>query len=89
MMQILRYLMLFCRILRSHRIKFASAMATITTRESPGLLRICKWFKGKRPQKVPMPDLIRFAIATAPRASESIALKWADLNQEARILSSK
>lgn len=35
--------------------------------------------KGKR-QRVPMPDLIDFAIATAMRLGEIIRLKWSDLN---------
>jgi integrase len=49
--------------------------------------RICKWFddKGKR-QKVPMPDLIRFAIETAMRAGEIINLKWSDLNEADRTI---
>lgn len=44
--------------------------------------RICAWFeaKGKR-QKVPMPDLILFAIETAMRAGEIINLRWDDLNE--------
>ncbi|MEB0164719.1 site-specific integrase, partial [Glaciimonas sp. CA11.2] len=43
---------------------------------------ICEWFnaKGNR-QKVPMPDLIHFAMATAMRAGEIINLKWCDLNE--------
>lgn len=45
------------------------------------IARICAWYaaKGAR-QKVPMGDLIHFAIATAMRASEIIRLTWADLN---------
>ncbi len=37
-------------------------------------------------QKVPMPDLIKFAIATAMRMGEIINLKWADLNEEHRTI---
>lgn len=46
------------------------------------ITRICDWFaaKGGR-QKVPMGDLIHFAIATAMRCGEIIGLKWADLNE--------
>lgn len=49
--------------------------------------RICAWFdaKGDR-QRVPMPDLIRFAIASAMRAGEIIRLKWADLNEKDRTI---
>lgn len=43
---------------------------------------ICGWFENKQRQKVPMPDLIRFAIATAMRLGEIINLKWADLNEQ-------
>lgn len=48
---------------------------------------ICKWFddKGSR-QKVPMPDLIKFAIASAMRAGEIIRLKWDDLNEADRTI---
>lgn len=46
------------------------------------ITKICAWFtaKGAR-QRVPMPDLIHFAIATAMRAGEIIGLKWADVNE--------
>lgn len=46
------------------------------------IARICAWFvaKGAR-QKVPMGDLIHFAIATAMRAGEITRLKWTDLNE--------
>ncbi|AMP06557.1 phage integrase family protein [Collimonas pratensis] len=49
--------------------------------------QICEWFlaKGSR-QKVPMPDLIHFAIATAMRAGEIINLKWDDLNETDRTI---
>lgn len=49
--------------------------------------RICAWFesKGVR-QKVPMPDLIRFAIASAMRAGEIIRLRWEDLNETDRTI---
>lgn len=39
--------------------------------------------KGSR-QRVPMPDIIQFAIATAMRLGEIINLKWADLNEKDR-----
>lgn len=48
--------------------------------------RICNWFKAKPRQKVPMPDLIRFAIESAMRAGEIINLKWADLNETDRTI---
>ncbi len=48
---------------------------------------ICQWFEDKgRRQKVPMPDLIRFAIASAMRAGEIIGLKWEHLNEADRTI---
>lgn len=49
--------------------------------------QICKWFrdKGAR-QKVPMPDIILFAIETAMRAGEIIGLRWVDLNEADRTI---
>jgi integrase len=49
--------------------------------------RLCAFFaaKGSR-QKVPMPDLIRFAIATAMRLGEIINLQWSDLNESDRTI---
>lgn len=49
--------------------------------------QLCQHFasKGTR-QRVPMPDLIRFAIATAMRLGEIIRLKWADLNEVDRTI---
>jgi integrase len=41
---------------------------------------ICLFFTVKRKQKVPMEDLILFAIETAMRLGEIINLKWEDLN---------
>jgi integrase len=42
---------------------------------------ICLFFTVKRKQKVPMEDLILFAIETAMRLGEIINLKWVDLNE--------
>jgi integrase len=49
--------------------------------------RLCTHFdnKGSR-QKIPMSDLIRFAIASAMRLGEIIGLKWADLNEADRTI---
>lgn len=49
--------------------------------------RLCEHFraKGSR-QRVPMPDVIRFAVATAMRLGEIIDLKWADLNEADRTI---
>ncbi|MBD8628344.1 site-specific integrase [Oxalobacteraceae sp. CFBP 8753] len=46
---------------------------------------LCEHFraKGSR-QRVPMPDIIQFAVATAMRLGEIINLKWADLNEKDR-----
>jgi len=41
---------------------------------------ICLYFTTKVRQKVPMEDLILFAIDTAMRAGEIIGLKWDDIN---------
>lgn len=43
-------------------------------------------YAGIKRQKVPMPDLIRFAVATAMRVGEIILLKWADINEEHRTI---
>jgi integrase len=44
--------------------------------------KLCALFKAKGTrQKVPMADLIQFAIATAMRTGEIISLQWADLNE--------
>jgi integrase len=49
--------------------------------------RLCAHFddKGTR-QRIPMSDLIRFAIASAMRLGEIIGLKWADLNETDRTI---
>lgn len=46
---------------------------------------LCKHFraKGSR-QRVPMSDIIEFAVATAMRLGEIITLRWADLNERDR-----
>jgi integrase len=48
---------------------------------------LCDHFraKGSR-QRVPMPDIIQFAVATAMRLGEIINLKWADLNEADRTI---
>lgn len=50
------------------------------------LERITAHFEGKKRQRIPMGDLIAFAVATAMRAGEIIALKWADLNEADRTI---
>lgn len=50
------------------------------------LHRLKAHFAAKVRQKVPMPDLIDFAVATAMRAGEIIRLQWADLNEEDRTI---
>jgi integrase len=49
--------------------------------------QLCEHFraKGSR-QRVPMPDIIQFAVATAMRLGEIIGLKWADLNEKDRTI---
>lgn len=47
---------------------------------------ICNWFDGKARQKVPMAEIIRFAVATAMRQGEIIRLKWADIDDEHRTI---
>ncbi|MDR6583450.1 site-specific integrase [Herbaspirillum frisingense] len=47
---------------------------------------ISTWFAVKVRQKVPMSDLIAFAVDTAMRLSEIINLKWADLNEQDRTI---
>lgn len=49
--------------------------------------RLCEHFhaKGSR-QRVPMTDIIRFAVATAMRLGEIISLKWSDLNEKDRTI---
>ena len=43
---------------------------------------ICLFFTTKRKQKVPMEDLILFAIETAMRLGEILRLRWEDINHE-------
>lgn len=50
------------------------------------LERIKAHFAGKPRQKIPMTDLIDFAIATAMRAGEIIRLRWDDLNEQDRTI---
>ncbi|MGC4243995.1 MAG: site-specific integrase [Herbaspirillum sp.] len=50
------------------------------------LSNIATWFLVKPRQKVPMADLIAFAVDTAMRLSEIINLKWSDLNERDRTI---
>lgn len=50
------------------------------------ITRLCTHFAGKTRQRVPMSDLIQFAIGTAMRLGEIINLKWADLNEADRTI---
>ena len=43
---------------------------------------ICLYFTTKRRQKVPMEDLILFAVATAMRLGEILRLQWDDINHD-------
>lgn len=44
---------------------------------------LCEHFASNPRQKVPMPTLIKFAIATAMRREEITRLRWEDLNEKA------
>lgn len=49
--------------------------------------QLCEHFRAKESrQRVPMPDIIRFAVATAMCLGEIINLKWADLNETDRTI---
>jgi integrase len=50
------------------------------------ITKICAHFKAKKRQRVPMIDVITFAIETAMRAGEIIRLKWSDLNDDDRTI---
>ena len=43
---------------------------------------IKQYFSEKNRQKVPMPDIIDFGVATGMRAGEITALRWSDLNED-------
>ncbi|MCO5399132.1 tyrosine-type recombinase/integrase [Ralstonia soli] len=45
---------------------------------------ICNWFDDKARQRVPMSDIIRFAIASAMRAGEITRIRWADIDETDR-----
>lgn len=47
---------------------------------------ICDWFAAKKRQRIPMPDIIRFAVASAMRAGEITRLRWADINESDRTI---
>ena len=42
---------------------------------------ICNWFDDKTRQRVPMSDIIRFAIASAMRAGEITRIRWSDIDE--------
>ncbi|UXC34765.1 site-specific integrase [Cupriavidus gilardii] len=50
------------------------------------LTAICDWFAAKKRQRIPMPDIIRFAVASAMRAGEITRLRWADINESDRTI---
>lgn len=52
--------------------------------EGDELARICDHFRAKKRQKVPIVEVIPFAVATAMRLGEIIGLKWADVNEADR-----
>lgn len=47
---------------------------------------ICSWFSAKARQRIPMPDIIRFAVASAMRASEITGLRWDDVHEADRTI---
>ncbi|WP_061943005.1 site-specific integrase [Collimonas pratensis] len=47
---------------------------------------LCAHFDAKKRQRVPMSELIHFAIGTAMRIGEIIRLKWSDLNESDRTI---
>ncbi|WP_229420510.1 site-specific integrase [Pseudoduganella albidiflava] len=50
------------------------------------LTKLKAHFKEKLRQRIPMPDLIDFAVATAMRLGEIIALRWQDLDERHRTI---
>lgn len=50
------------------------------------IIALCKHFDGKARQRLPMADIIRFAIATAMRASEITSIRWDDLDEQDRTI---
>lgn len=48
------------------------------------LTSICSYFDAKSRQRIPMSDIIRFAVATAMRASEITSLRWDDMDHANR-----
>lgn len=44
--------------------------------------RLCEYFRSRKSQKVPMWDLIPFAVATAMRLGEIVGLRWEDVNEK-------
>jgi integrase len=47
---------------------------------------ICAWFEKKARQRIPMPDIIRFAVASAMRAGEITRLRWDDIHEADRTI---
>jgi len=45
---------------------------------------LCAHFNGKMHQKVPMSDIIKFAVASAMRASEIMSIRWDDIDHADR-----
>lgn len=48
--------------------------------------RLCAYFNDNPRQRLPMADIIRFAVATAMRAGEIMGLRWADLDVAGRTI---
>ncbi len=46
--------------------------------------RLCKFFAAKKWQRIPMPEIIMFAVHTAMRASEITRITWGDLDEAAK-----
>lgn len=58
-----------------------------TRRPTPSEIdAICAHFDAKKWQRVPMSDIIHFAIGTSMRIGEIINLKWSDLNETDRTI---
>lgn len=44
--------------------------------------RLCEHFRSKTRQKIPMWDIIPFAVATAMRLGEIVSIRWDDINEK-------
>lgn len=71
-------------------LKFMSLVAKSQERDrrptEDEIKRLCEYFAAKKRQRIPMPDIIQFAIATTMRAGEITSLRVADLNETDRTI---